>query len=186
MAAIPATHITNTAINAIIIRIGGMFQSIFSVDVWKSIAFAFTVIGWTSAILVTLSAIIVYVSKTNIEALKEAPRTVYNAPTMQPRRSLQTVPITVIAFGYGEPIDYADSIIDRLTKAGFVVRKMRVGFRTDAPSGLTVVPNGHDAVALMQSLNQAGLKYSVGQTHHIPLLAAESASDSVVLEVGAK
>jgi hypothetical protein len=37
---------------------------------------------------------------------------------------------------------------------------------------------------LMQSLNQAGLKYSVGQTHHIP--AAESASDSVVLEVGAK
>ena len=186
MAAIPAAHITNTAINAIIIRIGGMFQSTFSVDGWKSIVFTFTILGWTFAALVTISAIIVHVAKTNIEALKDAPRMVSNSPAMQPLRTLPAVPITVISFGHGEPIDYADSIIDRLIKAGFVVRKMTVGVRADAPTGLTVVPNGHDAVSLIQSLDQAGLKYSVGQTHHIPGVAIQSASDSVVLEVGAK
>lgn len=163
-----------------------MFQSIFSVDGWKSIAFAFTVLGWTFAALGTFSGIIVYVAKVNIEALKEAPRAVSNAAAMQPRRPSPTVPITVIAFGYGEPIVYADSIIDRLIKTGFIVRKMTVGFRADAPTGLTVVPNGQNAVELMQSLDQAGLKYSIGRAHHIPGSAIQSASDSVVLEVGAK
>jgi hypothetical protein len=162
-----------------------MFQSTFSVDVWKSIAFWFAVLVFTFAALGTISGIIVHVAKTNIEALKDAPRTVSNSPEMHPLR-LPTVPITVIAFGHGEPIDYADSIIDRLLKARFIVRKMTVGFRTDAPTGLTVVPNGHDAVALMQALDQADLKYSIGQTHHIPGSAIQSASDSVVLEVGAK
>jgi hypothetical protein len=131
MAAIPAAHITTTAITPIIIRADSMFQAAFSVDGWKSIAFAFTVLGWTFAAFGTISGIIVYVAKVNIEALKEAPRTVSNAPAMQPHQQLPTVPITVIAFGYGEPINYADSIIDRLIKAGFIVRKMTVGFRPD-------------------------------------------------------
>ena len=68
MAASPAAHIANTAITAVIIRIGGMFQSTFSVDGWKSIAFAFTVLGWTFTALGTISGIIVRAGLTNLDS----------------------------------------------------------------------------------------------------------------------
>jgi hypothetical protein len=185
MAASPIAHIARTATNPIMIRNGGMFETAFSLDGWKSIALIFTVLGWTLGAFVIVSGIIVYIAKTNIEVLKESPRRVVDAPAMKSTEE-PTIPITVIAFGYGEPSAYADAIIDGLRNAGFTVRKMTVGFRSDAPTGLTVVSNGHNATALMKSLDQATLKYSIGETHHIPASATTSASDSIVLEVGAK
>jgi hypothetical protein len=168
------------------IRDGGMFETYLSMDGWKSAVLAFTILGWVCAGLSLVSGIIVYVAKANIEVLKEAPRAVEHAPALQPHTQAPTVPITVIAFGYGEPIAYAHGIIEGLTKAGFSVRRMTVGFRPDAPTGVTVVPNGNDANELKASLDQAGIKYSIGQTHHIPGSAIQSAADSVVLEIGAK
>jgi hypothetical protein len=186
MAAIPAAHTATTEIAATTIKDAGMLESLLSLEGWKSAALIFTLLGWTFATLGILSGIAVYVAKTNIETLKEAPRTVTNAPALQPHNQI-TKPITVVTFGYGESEAYTAKIIEGLRGSGFIVRNpMRVGFRPGAPMGLTVVPNGHDASQLMKSLDQSKIPYSVGETHRVPARARQAAADSIVLEIGGK
>jgi hypothetical protein len=164
-----------------------LFASLLSLDGWKTAAVIFTVLGWTFGALGILSAIAVYVAKANIETLKEAPRTVAHSPALQPHIQVPKPPISVIVFGYGEPEAYAAEIIKGLRDASFDVRPpMHVGFRPDAPSGLTVVANGHDAAQLMNSLEQAKIPYLVGKRHHIPASAVTMAADSIIIEIGVK
>jgi hypothetical protein len=142
---------------------------------------------WILGVTAVLFQIIVFVAKANIDTLQAVPRSVDHAPALQPHAKLSSPPISVIAFGNSEPVAYASEIISGLTKAGFIVKPlMHVSSRPDAPSGLTVIMNGHDGTQLLLSLDQAGIKYATGQQLHVPLSAIQSVADSIVLEIGAK
>ena len=162
-------------------------NSFLSLEGWKSATLIFTVLGWTFGALTILSGIAVYVANTNIDALKAAPRAIEHPPALYPHMKVKSPPISIITFGYGEPESYTSEMISALNAADFEVRPpMHVGFRPGAPSGVTVVPNGHDAAQLMKSLDQADIKYTISQQLHVPASALQSVADLIVLEIGAK
>lgn len=172
---------------AAIARNVSMLENLFPIEGWRAIALIFQILVWILGVAAVLFQIVVFVAKTNIDTLQEAPRIVTHAPALQPHSQVQMPPVTVITFGYGEPEKYTAEIIKGLRAASFDVRPpMHVGFRPDAPSGLTVVPNGHDATQLIKSLEQANIKYNIGQINHVPPSAWQTVSDSIVLEIGAK
>ena len=158
-----------------------MFENLFNVEGWRSIALVFQILVWVLGVIAVLFQIIVFVAKANIDTLKVDPRTIDHAPALYPHTKVQSPPISIITFGYGETESYTSEIISGLKAADFDVRApMHVGFRPDAQSGVTVVPNGHDATQLMKSLDQADIKYTVGQQLHVPA----SASYSTPFQIG--
>lgn len=164
-----------------------MFETLFTVDGWRSIAFVFQILVWVLGVIAVLFQIIVFVAKANVDTLKAAPRTIDNPAALYPHMKVKSPPISIISFGNGEPEAYAAEIIAALRSTDFDVKPpMHVGFNQAASSGLTVVPNGQDASQLMKSLDQAKIKYTLGKNHHVPASARQFISDSIVLEVGAK
>lgn len=164
-----------------------MIENLFTIDGWRSIALVSQILVWVLGVMAVLFQIIVFFAKTNIDTLNASPRHIKQASAHQPYTKIKSPPISVITFGYSEPEAYESEIITWLKDADFHVKTdMHVGFRPDAPSGLTVVPNGHDATQLLRSLDQANIKYTIGQYPHVPVSALQQVSDSIVLEIGAK
>jgi hypothetical protein len=189
----PKAHKTVVIPNAIMKRIGDVCFS-FSSEIWKTIAFSFSIVGWTCGALVIVSAIIVYVAKANVEIVQKAPRSLTSKQTVEISTTTQAgkvqnekISVLIISIGGPESEAYANQIQKALNTNAHIAR-FSIGTWADAPRGLSVLPNGHDPEPLLKQLANAGLKANVSKLEILPVPASVQAQFSgfVALLVGPK
>jgi hypothetical protein len=171
-----------------------MASSFDSYDSWKSTYLIFSVVAGVLAIFAAISGLVAFWASSNAELAKQAPRTLTEAPqakTTQPHVDEKQEPtvassVLIISIGGAESEAYASEIASAIAGKAKISR-FEITSMVNAPTGLAILPNGHDPKDLQNLLASIGLQAPItNEMLPIPMSALAQFSAFIALRVGLK